>query len=133
MSAAAGRSPSGPCPRIVLGFFGTLFAITLLSVPVTTRTSQVRQDKSSNLVVRTTCPRNTNMFLPRYLAFKAHPERSQAVQLRPAQWIGTMAIIAVLGVFDYIVFCRLLRRRRTGPSAGDDGPGDRSAGTSLFP
>lgn len=73
------------------------------------------------------------MFLPSYLAARSHSKNAAAVKVRSAQWIGTMAIVAVLGLFDYAVFCRLLRKRRTGPSDGDDGPGDRSAGASLFP
>jgi hypothetical protein len=133
MSAAAGRSPSGPCAKAVLAFFGSLFLIALLAVPVTTRTSQLRRDPSSSVVFKTTYPRKATMFLPSYLAARSHSKDAAAVRVRSAQWIGTMAIIAVLGVFDYVVFCRLLRRRRTGPSAGDDGPGDRSAGTFLFP
>lgn len=115
MSAAAGRSPSGPCAKAVLTFFGSLFLIALLAVPVTTRTSQVRQDKSSNLVFRTTYPRKTTMFLPSYLAARSHSKDAAAVRVRSAQWIGTMAIIAVLGVFDYVVFCRLWKRRRRVP------------------
>jgi hypothetical protein len=132
MSAVFRIAAPGPCAKIVAGFFGAVFLITLLSVPVTVRTTQVRQEKSSNLVFRTTYPRNANMFLPQYLGAKADPARSRDVRLRSAQWIGTMAIVAVLGLFDYAVFCRLLRKRRTGPSDGHDGPGDRSAVTSLF-
>lgn len=115
MSAAAGRSPSGPCAKAVLAFFGSLFLIALLAVPVTTRTSQVRQDKSSNLVFRTTYPRKATMFLPSYLAARSHSKDAAAVRVRSAQWIGTMAIIVLLGVFDYVVFCRLWKRRRPVP------------------
>ena len=50
------------------------------------------------------------MFLPSYLAARADSgDAAGDVRVRSAQWIGTMAIIAVLGVFDYVVFCRLLR------------------------
>ena len=127
------RGSPRPCAKIVAGFFGAVFLITLLSVPVTVRTTQVRQEKNSNLVFRTTYPRNANMFLPRYLGAKTDPARSQEVKLRSAQWIGAMAIVAVLGLFDYVVFCRLLRKRRPGSSDVEDDPDDRSAGTSLFP
>jgi hypothetical protein len=127
------RGSPRPCAKAVLAFFGSLFLIALLAVPVTTRTAQLRRDSSSSIVFKTTYPRKETMFLPSYLAARSHSKNAAAVKVRSAQWTGTMAIIAVLGVFDYVVFCRLLRRRRTGPSAGDDGPDDRSAGTSLFP
>jgi hypothetical protein len=84
--------------------------IALLSVPVTTRTSQDRQDPQSNIFVRTTYPRNTTMFLPGYLSAKARTADSGNIRLRAAKWIGTMAIALILGIFDYLVFCRMLRR-----------------------
>jgi len=52
------------------------------------------------------------MFLPRYLAAKGRPGDAGDVRVRSTQWVGTMAIVLVLGVFDYVVICRLLRRRR---------------------
>jgi hypothetical protein len=109
------RGSSGPCAKAVLALFGSLFLIAFLAVPVTTRTSRLRQDPSSNIVFKTTYPRNTRMFLPSYLAVKDHSKDGTAVRVRSAQWIGTMAIIALLGVFDYVVFCRLWKRRRRGP------------------
>jgi len=112
MSARAGRASPGPCAKVVLWVFGSLFLIALLSVPVTTKTSQVRQAPDSNLIVRTTFPRNSSMFLPRYLAAKGRPGDAGDVRVRSTQWVGTMAIVLVLGVFDYVVICRLLRRRR---------------------
>jgi hypothetical protein len=45
-----------------------------------------------------------------------------------------MIIVVLLGIFDYAVFCRLLRRtRRPAEGAGPDeeGPGD-SSSLSLF-
>jgi hypothetical protein len=118
MSARAGRASPGPCAKVVLWVFGSLFLIALLSVPVTTKTSQVRQAPDSNLIVRTTFPRNSTMFLPQYLAVKGRPGGAGDVQVRSTQWVGTMAIVLVLGVFDYVVICRLLWRRRR-PKAAD--------------
>jgi len=109
------KPPSGPCAKAVLALFGSLFLIALLAVPVTTRTAQLRQDPSSSVVFKTTYPRNARMFLPSYLAAKDHSKEGTAVRVRSAQWIGTMAIIALLGVFDYVVFCRLWKRRRPVP------------------
>jgi hypothetical protein len=112
MSGEFMKRPPGPCAKVVLAVFGSVFLIALLSVPVTTRTSQLRQDPESNVVVRTTYPRHATMFLPQYLSVKAHSRESGDIQVRSAQWVGTMAIVAVLGVFDYFIFCRLLRRKR---------------------
>ena len=55
------------------------------------------------------------MFLPSYLSAKARTAETGDIRLRSAQWVGTLAIVAVLGVFDYFVFCRLLRRKRRIP------------------
>jgi hypothetical protein len=91
--------------------FGSIFLIALLCVPVTTTTSKLRQDPDSNIVIRTSYPRNSTMFLPRYVSMRAHSREDGTVRARSTQWVATMVIIAVLGIFDYAVFCRLLRRR----------------------
>ena len=109
----------GPCARIVAAVFGSVFLIALLSVPVTTTTSRLHQDPGSAVIFKTTYPRNTTMFLPRYLSARARSGENGSIRLRAAQWTGTMAIVAVLGVFDYLVFCCLLRRksRPSGPAS----------------
>jgi hypothetical protein len=112
MSEGSIRPSPGSCAKVVLAVFGTLFLIALLAVPVTIKTSQLRQDKESNIVVRTIYPRNSTMFLPHYLAVRARSDDNGDVHVRSAQWVGTMVIVAILGVFDYVVFCRLMRRRR---------------------
>ncbi|MCX6574199.1 MAG: hypothetical protein NTX99_09440 [Candidatus Aminicenantes bacterium] len=109
------KPPARPCAKAVLALFGSLFLIALLAVPVTTRTAQLRQDPSSSLVFKTTFPRKATMFLPSYLAARNNSRDGAAVRVRSAQWIGTMAVIALLGVFDYAVFCRLWKRRRPVP------------------
>lgn len=132
-------SPS-PCARIVLAVFGFLFLIALLSVPVTTKTSQLRQDPNSNVVFKTTYPRNSTMFLPHYVSARARSTDNGDLRVRSAQWIGTMAIVVILGLFDHAVFCRLLKRTRRresgpGPGAPSEGSGHDSpaSGFSLFP
>jgi hypothetical protein len=102
----------GPCAKAVLAVFGSFFLIALLSVPVTTTTSRLQQDEGSNIVVRTTYPRNSTMFLPLYLARKTKPPEGTTIHARQTPWFALMAIVLVLGISDYIVFCRLLRRRR---------------------
>jgi len=118
------KAPGRPCARIVLGLFGGLFLIALLSVPVTTRTSRLRQDPASLVVFKTTYPRNERLFLPTYLSRRADPVKGREVRLRTAQWWGTMGIIAVLGLVDFVVICRLLRRpgRPVPPRGGTDLP-----------
>jgi len=137
MSAAAGRSPSGPCPKVVLAVFGALFLIALLSVPVTTRTSELRRDAGSNVIFKTTYPRKARMFLPRYLSAKAHARGIEAPRLRSGQWFATLAIIAALGVFDYVLICLVLmpRRRSRGGDASGECPDEDPppAGLSLSP
>ena len=112
MSAGSTRPSAGPCAKIVRAVFGSLFLIALLSVPVTTRTSEIRQNPDSNVIFKTTYPRNSRMFLPQYLFLRARATHGGDIRVRSSQWIGTMAIVAVLGIFDDFVLCRLLRRRR---------------------
>jgi hypothetical protein len=111
----------GPCAKAVMAVFGSFFLLALLSVPVTTTTSRTRQDEGSNLVVRTTYPRETSMFLPQYLSMKAHPPAGTTVRLRPTPWVATMVIVVFLGLVDYVFFCRLLcwGRRREQDSEPD--------------
>jgi len=61
------------------------------------------------------------MFLPRYLAVQGRAGDNGGVRIRSTQWLGTMAIVLVLGVFDYVVICRLLWRRRR-PMAAEANP-----------
>jgi hypothetical protein len=108
----------GPCAKAVLAVFGSFFLIALLSVPVTTTTSRIRQDEGSILGIRTTYPRETAMFLPQYLSMRARPPAGTTVRLRPTPWVAAMAIVLVLGLVDYVFFCRLLcwgRRREQDP------------------
>jgi len=109
------------CTKTVGAVFGTAFLIALLSVPVTTTTFRTRQDEGSNLVVRTTYPREASMFLPQYLSMRARPPAGTTVRLRPTPWVATMAIVVVLGLVDYVFFCRLLcwGRRRAQESEPD--------------
>jgi hypothetical protein len=121
MSAELSGISTGPCAKIFLAVFGGLFLIALLSVPVTTRTSELRRDPGSNVIFKTTYPRKATMFLPRYLSVRAKGPGAGAVRLRPAQWLATLAIIAFLGFLDYFLVCRvLIRTRRVPPPL--DGP-----------
>ncbi len=138
MSNGSWPASKGPCAKIVLAVFGGLLLIALLSVPVTTTESSFRQDKGSLLIFRSTYPKNSTMFLPSYLAAKANAKEG-TLRLRSAQWLGTMAIILVLGLFDHLVLCRIWqrsRRSRIRPDGEDgEGPstGSRPSGISLFP
>jgi hypothetical protein len=134
-----GRGPRpGPCAKFVLGLFGSLFLIALLFVPCTTTTSSLRTDPYSQVVMRTTHPRNSYIFLPQYLSMKAHPREGRTVRARSFQRASFMIIIAVLGLLDYAIFCRLFRRRRPpadGADPDEDGPppsGRSSSSLSLF-
>jgi hypothetical protein len=138
MNFARFKPRPGRCARFVLGVFGPLFLAALFFVPCTTTTSSFRTDPHSQVVIRTTHPRNSYILLPQYVSMKAHPEEGRTVRARSLQWSAFMIIIAVLGLFDYAVFCRLLRR--TGRPAGGAGsdeagsgpPGAPSSSLSLF-
>jgi hypothetical protein len=127
----------GRCAKFVLGAFGSLFLTAFLFVPCTTYTSSLRTDPHSQVVIRTTHPRNSYIFLPRVLSMRTDRGEGRAVRVRSLQWSAFMIIVAVLGIFDYAVFCRLMRRsRRTADGedagGGPDGPGGSSSSLSLF-
>jgi hypothetical protein len=100
------------CAKFVSALFGSLFLLALFFVPCTTTTSSLRTDPNSLVVIKTTYPQNSTIFLPQYLSMKAHPREGRTVHVRSFQWSAYMALIAVMGIFDYAVFCRLLRRKR---------------------
>lgn len=132
------RPRLGRCAKTVAALFGYLFLMAFLFVPCTTTTSSLRTDPYSQVVIRTTHPRNSYVFLPHYLSMKSHPREGRAVRARSSQWAAFMMIVTVLGLFDYAIFCRLLRRtRRPAGGAGADEvgpgpPGDSSSSLSLF-
>ena len=106
------RPRPGRCAKFVIALFGGLFLLALLFVPCTTMTSSLRTDPTSKVVIRTTHPQNSQIFLPQYLSLRAHPKEGRTVRARSFQWSAFMIIVTVLGLFDYAVFCRLLRRTR---------------------
>jgi len=106
------RPRPGRCAKFVIALFGGLFLLALFFVPTTTTTSSLRTDPTSKVVIRTTHPRNSHIFLPQYLSLRAHPKEGRTVRARTFQWSAFMIIIVILGIFDYAVFCRLLRRTR---------------------
>ena len=126
------------CAKLVFGVFGYLFLMAFLFVPCTTTTSSLRTDPHSQVVIRTTHPRNSYIFLPQYLSMKSHPLEGRTVRVRSFQWSAFMVIVVILGLFDYAVFCRLLQRKRrsaAGSGQGEDGSGasgDSSSSLSLF-
>jgi hypothetical protein len=119
-----GRPRPGPCAKFVIALFGSLFLLALLFVPCTTTTSALRTDPISKVVIRTTHPRNSYVFLPQYLSMISRPGEGSTVHVRSFQWSAFMIIIVILGLFDYTVFCRLLRRTRR--------PAESSSSLSLF-
>ena len=118
------RRRNGPCAKLVGAVFGSLFLITLLSVPVTTSVSRTRQDQGSNLIVRTSYPKKATLFLPAYLAMGREARRARSVRVRTTQWVVPMGIMIVLGVFDYFVICRLLWRPRPEEPEAEPVPGE---------
>ena len=121
MNSKIPRPRPGPCAKFVIALFGGLFLLAFLFVPCTTTTSSLRTDPYSKVVIRTTRPRNSRIFLPQYLFMSFHPQEGRTVRARSFQWSAFMIIVVVLGLFDYAVFCRLLRRTRKKPEgAGDD-------------
>jgi hypothetical protein len=106
------RPRPGPCTKFVIALFGGFFLLALFFVPCTTTTSSLRTDAYSKVVIRTTHPRNSYVFLPQYLSTRSHLGEGRTVRARSFQWSAFMIIIVILGLFDYAVFCRLLRRTR---------------------
>jgi hypothetical protein len=127
------------CTKVVVGLFGGLFLMALIYVPCTTTTTTLKLDPYSRVYLRTTIPKNSYVLLPRYILQKSRAQDRDKIHARSFQWVAFMVLIAVLGTFDYVVFCRYFGRRRRqadpgGPEnpapAGKDGPGP--SGLSLL-
>jgi hypothetical protein len=106
--------PAGPCARTIAAAFGVMALIAFLAVPVVKTELRLREDPVTKMVTRTTFPRQTTMFLPRVLASNERHGPQRTVRVRTTQWLVTLAIVGFLGLLDYGLFCRLLRRRRPG-------------------
>jgi hypothetical protein len=127
------------CTKAVAGIFGALFLVALLFVPCTSTRATIRLDPYSHVYIRTTIPTHSYIFLPQYLALKSRLPDHGGITRRSGQWIASMLVVIVLGIMDYLVFCRFLsrsgRRLRHGPE-GDREPDreeeDGSSGFSLL-
>jgi hypothetical protein len=122
------------CSKAMAGFFGTLFLIALLFVPCTSSRTSIRLDPYSHLYIRTTIPARAYVFLPQYLALKSRPPDRGKITSLSFQWVASMIVVAVLGIMDYLVFCRFLIRSRRGSRAGRRSDADRedADGSSGF-
>jgi len=80
------RPRPGRCTKFVIALFGGLFLLAFLFVPCTTTTFSLRTDPTSKVVIRTTHPRNSYIFLPQYLSMRSRPGEGPTVHPRSFQW-----------------------------------------------
>jgi hypothetical protein len=124
------------CTRVVAGVFGSLFAMAVLIIPCSRTISKTRPDPSGRLVYKTTVSKNTYLFLPQYLSARARTASgSDIVRLKSRQWLAAMAIVAFLGILDYLLFCRLLggnRRKRNSQKDEEPPSGANTTGFSFL-
>jgi len=105
------------CRKKVLWIFGMLLAVALLFVPYRETRVNVYRSGSSVLARRVTTKTDGHMFLLRFFKLrglwiaKATGEQRNMV-FNKTLFIGEISAILALGIFDYLLLCSWLKRRR---------------------
>jgi hypothetical protein len=107
--------------KIVIILGGILLAVFLI-VPYTSRHVIEQRERSSVLVFRTTTKGRGYMFLPKFLKARAANGVVQDIQDRRRDYYelnqktlgAEIAAVVVIGVLDYLFFCRRRNERRPG-------------------
>jgi hypothetical protein len=108
------------CGKRILAGFGLLLAAAILAVPYREADVVVTQEgRRATFATRTTTVNEGYMFLPRFLKRRGdwsspltRAERHTA--LRTGLYTAEIGVVIILGIGDYLIFCRWLRRRRGG-------------------
>ncbi|MCX6562872.1 MAG: hypothetical protein NTU60_04615 [Candidatus Aminicenantes bacterium] len=108
-----------PCGKKIVVIFVFLLLLVLLFVPYRETRINIYQGSASLLARRITTTSSGHMFLPRFLKLRGH-WTSQATGeqrhtlLNTTLFAGEIAVLLFLAVFDHLVFCVWIRRRRSG-------------------
>lgn len=109
-----------PCGKKVAVIFGFLILLAVLFVPYKETKINISRMSSSLLARRITTTSSGHMFLPRFFKLRGH-WTSQATGekrhtlLNAKLLVGEIAVLLFLAVFDHLVFCVWIRRRRAVP------------------
>lgn len=106
-----------PCRKKVGIIFGGLIFLALLLVPYRETKVDVSRITSTVLARRVTTVTNGHMFLPRFLKTRGRWEapatgQQRTTVLNTKLFVGEIAVLLFLAVFDDLVFCVWVRRRR---------------------
>ncbi len=106
-----------PCRKKVAVVFGFLILLAILFVPYKETKVDVSRITSTVLARRITTVTNGHMFLPRFLKNRGHwvsqtTGHQRTTILNTTLFAGEISVLLFLAIFDDLVFCVWMRRRR---------------------
>lgn len=111
------------CGKRILAGFGLLLAAAILAVPYREADVIVTQEgRRATFATRTTTVNEGYMVLPRFLQRRGDwssplTRAERHTVLRSGLYAAESGVVLALGIGDYLIFCRWLRRRRAGRAA----------------
>jgi len=109
--------PMNACGKKVVKIFGALLLLAVLFVPYKQTKVDVYQSGSAFLTRRVTSVSRGHMFLPRFLKtmgtwVSQETGAKRTTILNTNLLAGEIGLLLFLAVFDHLVFCVWMRRRR---------------------
>ncbi len=104
------------CTKNIVLIFGILFLLAVLFVPFNSSHVSFELDSRSKDVLKVTQKKSGCIFLPTYLKHRARMDSDEETRdfyhLKSALLAAEIGLILFLGLLDYFLFCRFLRKRR---------------------
>ncbi len=104
------------CTKNIVLIFGILFFLAVLFVPYNSSHVSFELDSRSKDVLKVTQKKSGYIFLPTYLIFRAQMDSGDETRdfyhLNTVMLAAEIVLILFLGLLDYFLFCRFLRKRR---------------------
>lgn len=107
------------CTRKILLIFGILLIFALLFIPYRSTHIKYQVDPHSFASYKITSHKSGYMFVFKYLKHKPNKKSVPGTDqdsyfLNKTLFLIELIIIIVLGPFDYVLFCIVLRKRKSG-------------------
>lgn len=104
------------CAKNIVLIFGILFLLAVLIVPYNSSHVSFELDSRSKDILKVTKNQSGYIFLPTYLILRARmnsdDETRDFYHLNTVLFAAEIVLILFLGLLDYFLFCRFLRKRR---------------------
>lgn len=104
------------CAKNIVLIFGILFLLAVLIVPYNSSHVSFELDSRSKDILKVTKNQSGYIFLATYLILRARmnsdDETRDFYHLNTVLFAAEIVLILFLGLLDYFLFCRFLRKRR---------------------